>query len=509
MTSFLHFSRLALLGLIYTTPFLAYYVSSSLFFPYITGKNFAFRTIVELMMFFWIPLAVLSSSWRPKIKSIIVSFYAFALILFSAALFGVNPMNSLFSNFERMEGFVTIFYLLFFTIITAVTLKEKEWNTFFYVSLAANALVVFDATVSAFKFPAQRLDGTLGNAGYLSIYAVWGMFLIAFLWVRHQYKNIAATSFLSLLFILNFFVLWKTQTRGTLLGLAVGVAGILLFYTYEFLKKKLGTMKASVFLSLAVLSFCVIAFFGLPLVKNSDFVKASPTLTRLASISLGEQTVRSRFMIWGMSYEGIKERPLLGFGQDNFGYVFAKHYNPEMFDQEQWFDRSHNVFFDWSIAGGLLGLLSYLSLFGAVLYAIVKAPLSLFTKNQKVILLGFLTIYFIHNIFIFDNLISYLSFFSLFAFVLYKTKHQKDNLIPEKNSPLVFWSSLFVSAIIFCVSFYHIVYKPLEKNLLISTMLGGRASNLVETTQSVLKDNTLYGSAEGREQSFYVGARNQ
>jgi hypothetical protein len=52
-----------------------------------------------------------------------------------------------------------------------------------------------------------------------------------------------------------------------------------------------------------------------------------------------------------MALKGIAERPVLGWGQENFNYVFNKYYNPQMFGQEEWFDRTHNVVLDWLIAG--------------------------------------------------------------------------------------------------------------------------------------------------------------
>jgi O-antigen ligase len=63
-----------------------------------------------------------------------------------------------------------------------------------------------------------------------------------------------------------------------------------------------------------------------------------------------------------MVYQGFKEKPVFGWGQENFNYVFNKYYNPAMFDQEQWFDRAHNEFLDWLIAGGLPAFFLYISL---------------------------------------------------------------------------------------------------------------------------------------------------
>jgi tetratricopeptide (TPR) repeat protein len=116
-----------------------------------------------------------------------------------------------------------------------------------------------------------------------------------------------------------------------------------------------------------------------------------------------------------MSWKGFRERPILGWGQDNFILVFSKYYEPALWNREQWFDRSHNVFLDWLIAGGILGLLAYLSLFASGLYALWKN--ARFTFNEKSVLTGLLAAYFFQNLFTFDNLTSYLLFVSVLGFV--------------------------------------------------------------------------------------------
>src|SRR6185295_15949535 len=101
--------------------------------------------------------------------------------------------------------------------------------------------------------------------------------------------------------------------------------------------------------------------------RNSDFVQKNATLARLTSISTKSDDAAARFMVWNMALEGFKERPILGWGQVGFNFVFNKYYDPGMYAREQWFDRTHNIFLDWLIAGGILGLLSYLALFAAFL----------------------------------------------------------------------------------------------------------------------------------------------
>ncbi|MBU4536506.1 O-antigen ligase family protein [Patescibacteria group bacterium] len=157
---------------------------------------------------------------------------------------------------------------------------------------------------------------------------------------------------------------------------------------------------------------------GFIVLKDKSFIRESQVLNRFASISLQEQTTKSRFMIWNMAWQGVKERPILGWGQENFNYVFNKYYTREMYGQEEWFDRTHNVFMDWLIAGGFLGLIAYLSLFvGALYYLWNKKYGKNFSVLEKSIFTGLLAGYFVHNLFVFDNITSYIFFFAVLAFV--------------------------------------------------------------------------------------------
>jgi tetratricopeptide (TPR) repeat protein len=90
-----------------------------------------------------------------------------------------------------------------------------------------------------------------------------------------------------------------------------------------------------------------------------------------------------------------------------------------MYDQEAWFDRTHNVILDWLISAGILGLLAYLFMYAATLWYIWKNRQGTtgLSFAQKSTLTGLLAAYFIHNLFVFDNIPSYIIFFSIIAFV--------------------------------------------------------------------------------------------
>ena len=110
-------------------PFLAFYVSgfgvgaswNAMLFPYITGKNFAFRIVIEIAAAAWLMLMILNKEYRPKKSFILYAYSAFVFILLLADIFSVNPVRSFFSNYERMEGFISHAHIfLYFLMMISI-----------------------------------------------------------------------------------------------------------------------------------------------------------------------------------------------------------------------------------------------------------------------------------------------------------------------------------------------------------------------------------------------------
>ena len=504
--------RTSIYVLVILTSFLATYVATPLFFPYITGKNFLFRSIVELMLLIYIPLAYLEPKYRPQKSLGLITYSVFIAVIFLADILGVNPSNSLWSNFERMEGFVTHIHLYIFTIVLiSIGLSAKEWRKLFNISLIANAVVLVAAFGDYLNILRQnangqvvgtRLQTMLGNSEYLSIYCAFAIATALLLWVKDKRGfGFAPTTLYGASILFNLFILWQTGTRGTVLGIFAGLGAAILWYGIKhFDNKRIRTLTLS-FIGL---------FLGLILLfvtnRDSAFVQNNYTLKRIADISLQDQTVRSRVLIWNMSWQGVKERPLLGWGQENFVYVFAQKYNPEMFDQEQWFDRSHDVFFDWLVAAGFIGLISYLALFGVLLFTVIKNRADKFSIKEQSVLLGLLTAYFVHNIFVFDSTISYIGFFTIFAYVFGKSVGLSEDKTSKKSTPQTpkyFWMIAAGSIVLVYTSFYYVIYKPFQLNKAIINMYkvaqGGNINTLKDAANRMTVP-ALYGNGEANEQ---------
>ncbi len=407
---------------LFLVPFLPIYVENDFFFPFITGKNFGFRIIVEVIFAAWILLALYDEKYRPKFSWIFAAFVGFLGVMAFANAFGEHPLSSFWSNFERMDGYVTLVHLFLFIVVAASVLTTKKlWSYFFHLSVAVASLVALHGLAQYFGVidgPASsrvRIDSRLGNAAYMAVYMLFHIFIVFWLFVRTKvtlhrvlYALVAAVLAVTLVF---------TGTRGTFIGFIGGTA-VMVAYVALFGRAYPELRKAAIISCIAI----AVLAGGFWFVKDTEYVQNNTALARIANIDLGKDLV-VRGTIWGMAWEGVKERPILGWGQSNFNYVFNKEYEPSLYAQESWFDRTHNIVFDWLIAGGFLGLITYFSILIAAVYYLFFRPLSrkeeesTFNVLERGVLLGLLAGYLIHNLVVFDNIISYIFYGSILAII--------------------------------------------------------------------------------------------
>jgi O-antigen ligase/Flp pilus assembly protein TadD len=518
------------------TDVIGWFMGNGMFFPFISGKNILFRIFVEIALAGWAVLALSDSSYRINIKKspIMIAYGLFILVLLLADLFGVDREKSMWSNFERMEGFVGhIHFFAYFFVLTVMVRSLAEWQKMWKVFIGANLLVLIYAygqllgakgLFFADHFPGaaawfsarfeihmsgNRLDATIGNSAYFAIFCLMYVFIAALLW--SQSHNPKKQWFYPVFIFLNLVGLFYSGTRGTMIGMIVGgfiTLSIMALKGHEKMKKLLVG-------SLIVFTVLIGSIF---VFKDSAFVKSSPTLNRLASISPNDITGASRLSMWKISYAAWKERPVLGYGQDNFSYIFARKFLPNnMCNLEPWYDRSHNVFFDWLVAAGTLGLLTYLSLYGVTLWFMWKRENQM-TLTEKAILTGMLAGYFIHNFFVFDNLTSYILFFAVLAYITSRTKaggtHHGGAMFDKDQMNLLVAP---IIGIVLVMTLYYVNYRPLLVNKLVI-----QAMSIIQSDQSkpfadkvkIQQDSFInaiemktLGSIEAREQFMQMSAR--
>ncbi len=488
---------------LFATLIVPFIVSNGMYFPFIVGKAFAFRIIIEIIFALWLILIFKDKEARPKFSWVALLAILFVVVMFIADILGVAPSKSLWSNFERMDGWVTLIHLLMYFVVFASVIKEDVLYWFLRASVGLSAVM----TVMAFADISNgiyRVSGPLGNPIYISIYFLFNFFFILILLYKDvllkclENGKIIAQKFFSnwLLYVYSILAivlayLIYTTSRGVILGLGVGLLiSALLVAIFEKNNLLLRKISAVVFAVILIFGFAYSCFvfrdtapyqaIGLGKVAqkivNSDFIKNHGTIERLLSISLTDLNGQARQLVWPMAIKGEIERPILGWGQENFNYVFNKYYDPKMYSQEQWFDRAHNMPLDMLVAGGLLGFLLYLGLYFACLYELWRKGDRL-SVIEKAIITGLLAGYFFQSLFVFDNNVSFILFFTVLGIVhIYSgrqksgegTNMQKVSVWMDetgKNDEAVNYIVLPIVIIALGASLYFVNIKPIQTNL--------------------------------------------
>ncbi len=424
-------------------------VSPNTIFPFIVAKAYWFRLCVSLALIslvIWIGFRAgkqeLSQLFYLLRSPLFLTVTIFVATFILASVFAHDPYSAFWSNFERSEGgFQMIYYYLFFVIVYILISKEKEFGRFLAWSVVASALLVIAYGVLAalglslnnqtlFIGPLgldgwlkERFWGSLGNAAYTGSFLLFALWWTFWLWVSTKNLWLKRLLVMIALIIIPFFLL--TQTRGAFLGI---IAGVMAFLIFLFVNAR--NFRKTI-VSLFLIIFFVVS--GLIVFKDSAAVSNLPVLGRLVRVSVFDKSVQDRFWVWRAAFDGWANRPILGWGPENFTDVFSKRFDPRYFVPGQtsvtWYDRAHNVFFDYLVETGLLGLLSYLGIF-AVFYRkffrFIKPPtLAPSGVLEGGLLFIFPVMYLVQGMAIFDTLPIYLNLFLFLALAASRFKPER------------------------------------------------------------------------------------
>lgn len=436
-------------------------------FPFIFPKQIFFQIAVNIVFFLYILLAFRQPEFRPKFSKMVWAVVLYFAFMFLSMIFGVNAYHSFWSNYERMAGFVNLVHYLGFFIVAANVFKtKKDWFLLFDVSVLVSFLAALHGMgqlagiFAAAEKTGSRISGTIGNASFLAGFMLVNAFFA--LWLSSQKDSRVWKMFYWAVIFSNLFVMYQTQTRGALLAFFVGVFLLLAFVAFASKKGiaqipwQLGGRTRKVALAgIALIAVFVISVFAF---KDSALVKKSPSLRRFSQISLNDNTAQTRLLAWKLSIKGFAERPLFGWGLENYNVVFNKYYDPMLYPTESWFDRAHNAFIDVLIHNGLVGLLSYLSIFVFSLWFLWRSwRLDKIDYPTAAIFTAILAAYGIQNIFLFDTQVTLLMIFLIWSFIAYLSFEQSG--LPDQALARPIRLSFFSKAAItgvFLVLFYWI-----------------------------------------------------
>ncbi len=421
--------------LIYGVAFVPLVIFSDYISPFHFGKVVVFRSIVELMVVFYLILIWQNREYLPRVNKVFWSFFLFAVAFTVATVLSVQFYQSFWGTLERMGGLWTFWhYLVFFTILTSIFKSKKEWLTFLEITVLVGVLSAFygfgqktDITFFVGSGNRARIFGTIGNAALFAGYQLLTLFLSLTLLFHPESTKNRRMFFASSVFIMTVAVI-MTAVRGSMLGLVVG----LLLFAYLFAQNKNNRLARKIFISFIV--FILIFIASAFLFKDSSLVKSSSYLTRITDLSLSSPTVETRFWAWQAGIKGWSESlktVVFGWGPENFNIPFSKYFNPKFFTgpgSETLFDRAHNMFVEVLVTMGLLGGVAYLGVFLNAIKELSKKLKGRFDEAIFAIgLIPLIVAYMIHNSFIFDTSANFIVFFSILGFISFLSGSEHDS----------------------------------------------------------------------------------
>lgn len=410
---------------IYAIAFVPLVIFSQYISPFHFGKVIVFRSLVEVMAVLFLLLIWLYPVYRPRFTKVTWAFLAFAVAFSVTTITSVQPYDSFWGSLERMGGLWTFWhYFAFFVILTSVFRTKAHWQRLFEVS-------IFIAILSAFYGFGQKTDiswivgsgnrarifGTIGNPALFAGYQVLSLFLALTLFFRKENTHNKKLFFAFGSFI-NFVAVMMTAVRGSMLAVLVGLVVFTILYAWTYKAKQ--AKRALFWLIVLIVLFVVFAL----MFKNTDLVQNSGYLRRITNFSPQNFTVQTRFWAWEAGFKGWAssfKTVVFGWGPENFNIPFSINFNPKFFTgpgSETLFDRAHNMFVEILATMGLLGLLSYLSIFAVSLKGLWS---KIKEKSPDLIYgVGFIPLliaYMVHNSFIFDTSSNFILFFTILGFI--------------------------------------------------------------------------------------------
>ena len=411
---------------IYAVALVPLIIFSQFLSPFHFGKVIVFRSIVELMLVFYVMLVLLDRAYLPKFNKLVWSFLAFTLAFTLTTLTSSQVAQSFWGTLERMGGLWTFWhYFVFFIILISTFKRKEEWLSLFrFMAIVGvlSALYGFgQKTSSTFFVGGQgraRIFGTIGNAALFAGYQISIVFMSLALFFRKAISDKERWIYGSATVICAIAVM-MTAVRGSILAL---VAGVLVYTSLYFVITKAKLAKRAL-MGLATL---VVAFIVLAGVLRSTGVINSGYWDRVTNFSPKNFTVQTRIWAWTAGFEGWKESPktmLVGWGPENFNIPFSKYFNPKFYTgpgSETLFDRAHNMFVEVLVTMGLVGFVAYVFMF----FVALKSLRHIIKRRDEYLyiaigLVALVVAYIIHNAFIFDTSANFITFFSLFGFIYF------------------------------------------------------------------------------------------
>lgn len=433
----------------------------------------------------------------------------FWAITFLATIFSQDFYYSFWESPFRAGGFLNFSFYIIFALLAFLFIRNEDWrkiwNFCLIIGVLASIIAVFQyfQIFSKYLIPYEgRPPSTFGNSLFLAIYLLFLVF-IAFSFLLKEKNLMRRLLYLSAI-LLFIFIILITNNRASYLGLFFG--SLYFFFFYPAVKQK-----KILYLKIIFAVIFLIGAFGIYYINTQEklpqFIANNRTLKAVVvRLSIGRLLEESRFSAWQVAIEGIKEKPLLGWGPENFAIAFDKYYDPRIPELVRtWWDRTHNFALEIALTTGIPNLIVYLSFFGVLFWQLQKTKKrnsenALACHAVQTAFIG----YFVTAFFSFDSFSTYIILFVLIAYSLYLISLPREIEIIGKKEEKIISIPLWKSGIQFALICILVIFiwsgalRPLAINKEINWanfyLKNGQCDKAVETMDKVLLSHSIVDS---------------
>ena len=438
--------------LILLTPFV---FTPQTIFPYVVGKALYSRVMIEIVFGCWTLLAFLRPDCRPPRSRLLILFAIVLGVTTLATFYGVSVRRSFWSSYERMQGVVDlIHWFLFAVVLVSVVRTIRDWRVLLHLNLGFSLMMALLAVGQKYYFSdvpfltwnlPSRVGTTLGNSIYLGMYLMvnvvvaLGFLAQSFIPVatqatdppseskgnRRRKRNLTSPTsvkqanlrlqirrlFYGSVVLIGLWAFGLTGSRGALAGLvtAVGFLGVMSMVLGSTRIARVATVGLTSLLGVALI-LTLLLFFR-PSLFPPDTAFSSP-------FSNHPESVWERLAGWQAGLKGFIDKPVVGWGPENF-IVISGRYADGLSGHMPLFDNAHNKLVEELTTKGLLGLLSYLSLWAFTFCVVTRAAKGMdFRERILTLFIGAaLAGHFVQNQFALYSSTGSLQYILLLAFV--------------------------------------------------------------------------------------------
>ena len=454
--------------------FMPLIVSTDTIFPFIVGKAIYSRIIIALVFGLWAILAFRNEDFRPPRSRLVILLGIYLFISLSAGIFGVSFQRSLWSTFERMQGIVDLAHWVALLIVLASVIRTKSsWvfllNANMGISLLV-ALIGLGQSTGAESIPFYRylqaegrIGVTLGNPAFVATYLMLNAVIATGLLLRSFWsdenlqpvsqarkrrrsrrqeqekkvdiKLIFWRSFWIIVVSMNLWVMTLTGTRGAVIGLIAGIGVFAMGYVLIGNQK---VLKRSLLMLVAIVVLMGVLLIGL---RDSAIVRGVASnnilVERMTDLRPEQDPFTSRLFALTVGYKSILERPIVGWGPENYIVPYGRYY-VEGTSSLEVLDQAHNKPIEELVTKGTLGLISYLAIWFLIFRIAFQRAKNENQPNQIFILTvaAALASYFVQNLFLFDTPVASLQFIIFTAIIVNLETDNRESTSDTSNSSL-------------------------------------------------------------------------